>query len=65
MFCVSGARLIVGNYVPCIGADARSRLCLGISGDDFLERMNAGTLPDEPGTEHLVMLARALPETAA
>ncbi len=45
--------------------DARSRLYLGISGDEFLERMNAGTLPSDAGTEHLVMLARALPETAA
>ena len=57
----SGRR--TGQTIELTRAEARvmfdriARRELGISGDEFLKRLDAGTLPDSPVVEHLALLA--------
>lgn len=36
--------------------DTRARQYLGMSGEEFMERLKEGTLPDSPAVTHLAML---------
>ena len=36
--------------------DTRARQYLGISGEEFMERLKKGDLPDSPAVAHLAML---------
>ncbi len=40
--------------------DARTRLYLSMSADEFLKRMSDNDLPDRPAVDHLKMLASAI-----